>query len=274
EVVGNAAGHAFRTAPNSLINPATDDLGTLGGTSSSASAINAFGQVVGWAGLTGDMAYHAFRTSPNGVINQASDDLGALGGSFSSATSVNNFGQVVGWATLPGDAVQHAFLFDGHVMHDLNDLIPPGSSCALVGTQMGTGDSPDINDAGQIAANSSCNGEPHAVLLTPIYNAIVERPINSDGNSVFSAKRGVVPVKFRLAQFGQQTCNLTPATIAIARAAEDTLVSVDEGTYSSPADDGSNFGISGCKYMYHLATSSLGVGTYRIDISINGIFVG
>jgi len=29
-----------------------------------------------------------------------------------------------------------------------------------------------------------------------------------------------------------------------------------------------------CQYIYNLSASSLGVGTYRVDISINGIIVG
>ncbi len=40
------------------------------------------------------------------------------------------------------------------------------------------------------------------------------------------------------------------------------------------ADTGSNFRISGCQYVYNLAASSLGVGTYRVDISIDGSAVG
>jgi hypothetical protein len=40
------------------------------------------------------------------------------------------------------------------------------------------------------------------------------------------------------------------------------------------ADSGSNFRISGCQYIYNLAASALGVGMYRVDISINGIMVG
>jgi hypothetical protein len=96
-----------------------------------------------------------------------------------------------------------------------------------------------------------------------------------DGSSVFSAKRGVIPVKSTLTQYNVQTCNLPPATIAITRATGETLASVDENTYSTPADNGSNFRInSGCRYVYNLAASSLGVGTYRVDISINGIMVG
>jgi hypothetical protein len=36
-------------------------------------------------------------------------------------------------------------------------------------------------------------------------------------------------------------------------------------------NNGSNFRISDCHYAYHLAAPSLGIGTYGVDISINGI---
>lgn len=42
------------------------------------------------------------------------------------------------------------------------------------------------------------------------------------------------------------------------------------------ADYGSNFRIdpTACQYIYNLAASALGVGTYRVDISMNRIMVG
>jgi hypothetical protein len=39
-------------------------------------------------------------------------------------------------------------------------------------------------------------------------------------------------------------------------------------------DTGSNFRISSCQYLYNLSASALGVGTYRVDIKINGTVVG
>ncbi len=65
-----------------------------------------------------------------------------------------------------------------------------------------------------------------------------------------------------------------PATISVTRAAHGTLTPVDESTASKAEDNGSNFRIAGCRYHYNFAARSLGVGTYRVDISINGVMVG
>jgi hypothetical protein len=41
------------------------------------------------------------------------------------------------------------------------------------------------------------------------------------------------------------------------------------------ADDSNmRLGASACQYHYNLETSDLGIGTFRVDISINGIMVG
>ena len=105
-------------------------------------------------------------------------------------------------------------------------------------------------------------------------SAHIRPPINSDGSSVFSDKRGVVPVKFTLTQCGTPTCALPPATIALTRTAGATTGAINESVYIGSADRGSNFRIAGCQYIYNLSSSALGPGTYRVDIKINGNVVG
>jgi hypothetical protein len=105
-------------------------------------------------------------------------------------------------------------------------------------------------------------------------SAQIQSPINADGTSVFSVRRGVVPVKFTLTQDGVATCALPPANIVLTRTAGGTTGQIDESVYSGPADTGSNFRIDSCQYVYNLSASALGVGTYRVDIKINGQAVG
>ncbi len=99
---------AFRTMPNSVINPATDNLGTLGGFASSARAINDLGQVVGYSYLS-DGNSHGFRTKPNAPISVLTDDLGTLGGTQSQANGINDLGEVVGQSFIAGNGHELAF---------------------------------------------------------------------------------------------------------------------------------------------------------------------
>jgi hypothetical protein len=73
---------------------------------------------------------------------------------------------------------------------------------------------------------------------------------------------------------GVATCNLPPATIAVTRTAGGTIGPVDESVYTGSADNGSNFRIDSCQYVYNLSASAMGAGTYRVDIIINGQVVG
>ena len=106
------------------------------------------------------------------------------------------------------------------------------------------------------------------------YSAQIQPPINANGSSVFGARRGVIPVKFTLAQNGSPTCALPPATIAVTRTAGASPGTVNESVYSMAADSGSNFRTDGCQYIYNLNSGALAVGTYRIDIRIDGQVVG
>ncbi len=109
---------------------------------------------------------------------------------------------------------------------------------------------------------------------TTSYTAQIQQPINADGTSVFNVRRGVVPVKFTLTQGGVATCALPPATIAVTRTAGGTTGPIDESIYTGSVDTGSNFRIDNCQYIYNLSASALGVGTYRVDIKIDGQVVG
>ena len=167
--------HAFRTAPNAKINPATDTLGSLGGDGSLAFGINDAGQAVGDSPTRGNHAEHAFRTAPNAKIDPATDDLGTLGGTYSVATGINDAGQVVGDSVTHGDyhpthgynSATEAFLYTGGHMYDLNSLIPRDSGVHLYEANA-------INDHGQIAATGAPPGANHtqalyrAYLLTPM----------------------------------------------------------------------------------------------------------
>ena len=133
------------------------DLGTLGGTNSNATSINASGTVVGFSNTAGGSTHafsyqsgvmtdigtlpggnmsNAYAINSTGVIVGSSDltggathafsywaggmtDLGTLGGSYSEAYAVNTLGDVTGYSTIAGDATQHAFLYSNGVMTDL-----------------------------------------------------------------------------------------------------------------------------------------------------------
>ncbi len=112
------------------------------------------------------------------------------------------------------------------------------------------------------------------VLANAITQAQVQQPINADGSSVFNVHRGVVPVKFGIMYGGVATCQLPAATISLNRTSGTVTGSIDESTYLQASDSGSNYRVSGCQYVYNLATKSLGAGTYQVNISIGGAVAG
>ena len=131
--LGAAAGPAFAQPAYQLT-----DLGTIGGSTSVAHAINASGQIVGESVVFGEAEMHAFLYS-NGTMT----DLGTFGGSGSRAYAINNRGEVVGESVVFGEMERHAFLCrDGA---DLTDL----------GTLGGTRSRANgINAAGQVVGES------------------------------------------------------------------------------------------------------------------------
>jgi probable HAF family extracellular repeat protein len=141
-VAGWAEGHAPRYR--------IVDLGTLGGPTSAAEAINSHGQIAGWSDTAGGNR-HAFLYS-DGVMQ----DLGTLtGGSDSYATALNDSGQVVGYSGINGlgqqfPEVYQGFIWDQDGMKTLGALFCPCSYNDRYGASGGYA----INDRGWIGGDS------------------------------------------------------------------------------------------------------------------------
>ena len=93
-------------------------------------------------------------------------------------------------------------------------------------------------------------------VLTRIFAAQVQPPLNPDGISTFSVGT-VIPVSFTLTADGAPTCDLPPAAISLFVFPHRQIVMA-----LTPANSGL------CKYTFNLPTGSLSSGFYELDISL------
>jgi probable HAF family extracellular repeat protein len=146
---------------------AIQDLGTLGGSTSSAIDINDAGQVIGTSLLADGTTTHFFLWS----AGTGMQDISPLLGSATSILAINNSGQIAGTMATSGGS--HAFVYT------------PGSGVRDLGTLGGTSSSPTgLNNLGQVVGSSTtAGGAAHAFLWTP-----------ADGMEDITAKTGFVRV--------------------------------------------------------------------------------
>jgi probable HAF family extracellular repeat protein len=143
------------------------DLGTLGGTSSSAADVNGRGQIVGGSS-TADGLSHAFLWQ-DGVMT----DLGTLGGETSEATEINESGEVVGWS-LDAAGVRQAFLWSEGGMQALGPAAPFSAI--------------RISARGQVAWTSWTTGEPRRAFL---WTDGVTQELGTLGDTGYAEVRGL-----------------------------------------------------------------------------------
>ncbi len=134
------------------------DLGTLGGTSSTANDVNNAGQIVGRSNVAGDGAEHAFLYSGGTMY-----DLGAMGYANSTATRINGSGQIVGYSyNTAGDAgysTRQSFLYSGGAMQNIGSLDGSGSYAS------------DINDSGLVVGSIYLSADSPGATNAYVYRS-------------------------------------------------------------------------------------------------------
>jgi hypothetical protein len=260
---GDSSGNATVTILNSTLsgNSSTHYSGGIFNYGSSGSATLEIGNTILQTGVSGENMFNIDGTISSDGYNLSSDD----GGGFLTATGDRiNTNPLLGPLQDNGGPTFTHELLTGSPAIDAGDpnFVPPADY-----DQRGSGFSRIVNGRVDIGAFE-------VQTVTPVYAGQVQAPINPDGSSTFNVRRGVVPVRFNLTLNGVATCDLPPATIAVTRTAGGVIGQVNESDYSGNADSGSNFRISSCQYVYNLNARALGVGTYRVDILIDGQVVG
>lgn len=170
QIVGQCAGGAFRTAPNSPLNPSTDIIlpFVINVGNPLPASINNAGHVVG--------------ETVDGIAFLYDDD-GLTSITNGRAYDINNFGEVVG-DVRGGQSIR--FIYDRvNGIRDLNSLIPPDSGWNLLRAKA-------INDHGQIVGFGNLqNVGRHGYLLTPNFATPTGAEITVQSNLVKITYAGI-----------------------------------------------------------------------------------
>ena len=260
----NSSGSATLTINNSTIsgNSASFIGGGIYNDSFEGNASLTIGHTILNVGASGENLYNSSGTIISLGYNLSSDDGG--GHFIGPADQINTDPMLGPLQNNGGPTLTHALLAGSPAIDagDPNFTPPPDYD------QRGAGYPRVANGRIDIGAFEKQSEAASS------YAAQIQPPINADGTSTFTVRRGVVPVKFTLTQGGIATCDLPPATIAVTRTAGGVTGQVNESVYSGNADTGSNFRIDSCQYVYNLNAGALGAGTYRVDMLINAEIAG
>jgi probable HAF family extracellular repeat protein len=157
--------------------PAPVNLGTLGGSTSVANAVNDNGQVVGQSQIANG-TYHPFSwTAAGGMV-----DLGSLGGS-SSALKVGASGQVIGYSYLSGSSGSYR----GFTWSQAGGFV----DLTLGGTDS---DALDVGANGQVAGWSTLTGVStrHAFSWTPAGGIVDLGTLGGTYSNAYAVSNGQV----------------------------------------------------------------------------------
>ena len=136
-------------------NPEMQDLGTLGGNASTATAVNDSGDVVGFSPATTGGDDHAF------FYDGTMHDLGDVDGFGTYPLAINNSGVIVGYYRSDSLGDSQAFIYANGTMTPLASLILNNPGWALE-------ESTGINSNGDIVGFGAVRGgKTEAFLLTP-----------------------------------------------------------------------------------------------------------
>lgn len=186
------------------------DLGTLGGSNSSAVDINASGQVIGWSQIAGDAATHSFLWSSGAGMQDLNTTIDP---SITSVVEINDAGQIIG-TYVASNGQSHAFLYT------------PGSGLRDLGTLGGATSAPTgLNGNGQVVGVSlTSGGASHAFLWTP-----------TDGMEDITAVTGIADV--RRLNDNLQTLTVTVGSTALPQFSTSGIPKLVQLSFTPTAAD-------------------------------------